>query len=485
MVQKSLKKNAVLNFLRSFMNIAFPIISFPYASRILLPVGIGKVNFANSLIEYFDLIAGLGVVIYAAREAARIRDNQFELNKFSREMLLINAASTLLSCALFAAALFFVPKFSEYQTLLVVCATKILLCSINMEWLYQSQEEYGYITMRQAFFQVISLAMLFLLVKGPDDYVRYAFIGVFSNVGSNVCNLIYARRFINIFEKTAIQIKKHLRPVFTFFGLACASKIHSAMDVVMLGFIAGDIAVGHYSAASKIRRLVIQLIDFVLGTLMPRNSYYLENNKIDEYNDIVRKSAGIAFFFSVPATAGLIAISRPIVILFSGEEYLPAIPIMRVMSPIVIVFTLTSFLNHVVLTPHRKERYILYAQIIGCVLNVALNIPLIKLWGAWGAGLATFFVETAISITMCASSIPYIKFALRYMATIFLKSLLGSALMFASIYFLLPCLHSELLQIVLGICTGVFVYGGAELLLKNDTALWLWKIITEKIRKSP
>ena len=57
--QKSLAKNAFFNFIKCFSNIIFPIISFPYASRILLPQGIGAVNFANSTVEYFILIAEL------------------------------------------------------------------------------------------------------------------------------------------------------------------------------------------------------------------------------------------------------------------------------------------------------------------------------------------------------------------------------------------------------------------------------------------
>ena len=68
MVQKSLKKNAVYSFIKALMNLAFPLISFPYASRILLPAGIGKVNFANSVIEYFTLAAS---VKYSITELAK------------------------------------------------------------------------------------------------------------------------------------------------------------------------------------------------------------------------------------------------------------------------------------------------------------------------------------------------------------------------------------------------------------------------------
>ena len=61
MGDKSLKKNAFYSFLRVFIGLLFPLVTFPYASRILLPEGIGKVNFANSIISYFILLGNLGI----------------------------------------------------------------------------------------------------------------------------------------------------------------------------------------------------------------------------------------------------------------------------------------------------------------------------------------------------------------------------------------------------------------------------------------
>ena len=50
-VTKQIKKNAFFNVLKTLMGIIFPLITFPYTSRILLPDGLGKVNFANSIIS--------------------------------------------------------------------------------------------------------------------------------------------------------------------------------------------------------------------------------------------------------------------------------------------------------------------------------------------------------------------------------------------------------------------------------------------------
>lgn len=179
MVQKSLKKNAVYSFIKALMNLAFPLISFPYASRILLPAGIGKVNFANSVIEYFTLAASLGIFSYAAREAVRVRDDKHALNKIFREILTINLISTVFSYILLFISLVFVSKFSEYRVLLIVCSTKILFTTIGVDWIFNVHEEYKYVTIRSVIFQVISLVLLFVFVRTPDDYIAYAFMGCF------------------------------------------------------------------------------------------------------------------------------------------------------------------------------------------------------------------------------------------------------------------------------------------------------------------
>ena len=66
-----MKKNFLFNLLLSISNILFPIISFPYAARILGPAGIGKVQFIFSYAQYFALFAALGIPIYGVKEIAK------------------------------------------------------------------------------------------------------------------------------------------------------------------------------------------------------------------------------------------------------------------------------------------------------------------------------------------------------------------------------------------------------------------------------
>lgn len=478
MQQKSLKKNAIFNFIKSFMNIVFPIISFPYASRILLPEGIGKVNFANSIIEYFTMIAVLGVNTYAAREASKIRDDKEKLSKFTKEILLFNFISTAIAYILFIFCLFFLEKFSDYKILLIICSTKILFFTLGTNWLFTAKEEFGYITLRHTAFQVISLILLFSFVHTADDYLIYAGIGIFSNVGANIFNFIYARKFVNLRQKSTIELKKHAKPIFTFFGVSFAGKINSVLDKTMLGFLAGNACVGFYSAAIKINEMIIELITSTVSSFMPRTSYLLEQNDYEEYSQLVSKVLKITCFFSFPATAGLFVLSRQLILLFSGEKYLPALGTMQLLTLMIISQTLNSFLNNLIITPQRKEKFLLYAQITALILNMTLNYFFISKWGVFGAGLATLIVETTLPMVKLIPSWKYINNKKNFISL--MKSLLGTLVMLLIISKLSVYISNFFLCTIVITIVGTIIYALIELLLRNEPAFFVLKMLKIK-----
>ena len=72
----SIKKNIILNGINTVIGILIPIVTFPYAARVLMPEGIGVVNFLNSIIGYITLFTFLGIPMYAIKEVAKYRDDK-------------------------------------------------------------------------------------------------------------------------------------------------------------------------------------------------------------------------------------------------------------------------------------------------------------------------------------------------------------------------------------------------------------------------
>ena len=465
MAEKSLKKNAVFSFIKSFMNLAFPVVTFPYASRILMPEGIGRVNFANSIVSYFSMLAGLGIASYATREAAKIRQDKVLLSKFSKEVFFINLASTFISYVLFFIALFCIPKFSEYRTLLIVCSTTIVFTTIGMGWLYSALEEFRYITIRSIFFQFVSLIFLFLFVRTEKDYIQYALFGIVSSVGSNICNFIYARKFIDFNIKTRLEIKPHLKPIFTFFGMALVTSVYIMLDTAMLGFLSGDVEVGYYSAATKLNKMVLGILTAVTAVLLPRLSRYAEKKDESSFDLLVEKAMCVVVLLGLPCSVGVILLAEPLVLLFSGNAYLPAVLPMQVISPIILIISVASLTGTQMLPAMNKEKIALASYCLGAVTNVTMNYLLIPRYGALGAAIGTVGAEamvTGFQIIILGRSL--LK---KGIIVNLLQSIVATVGMGISVYFVVSHVEHVLLQIGMGVLAGVCVYAMLLFVLRN------------------
>lgn len=476
MKEKSLKINAVLNITKQCMNLLFPLITFPYSSRILNPEGIGKVNFALSIVSYFSLLAGLGIGKYATREAAKIRDNRILLSKFTKEILTINFTTTLISYLLFFIALFAVPRFSEYRGLLCVCSSTILFSTFGMEWLYNAKEEYVYTTVRGMCFQVLSLVLLFTLVKTKDDYVKYASINVISSVGSNILNFINIRKLVDFRIRVEREIKKHFRPILILFASTVAVSLYNELDKTMIGFLATDEQVGYYSASTKITKLVIALITAVLTVISPRLSNYAETNK-EKFFELLEKTFNIILMLSLPFMFGLIVMARPLTLLFCGENFEPSVRIMQIMSVIIFMIPLATFCSTQIFIPLRKDKYTFYPVLVGAIVNAIFNVVLILKFGGLGAGIATVIAESSVTF----ASFVLVKksgISLGKLFSLFYQYIISSLLMGITVYFIMKKFNDSYFFMFVDILIGIIVYFLILFLLKNK---YVWQIVKSKI----
>ena len=477
--QSSLKINVALNIIKTLMGVLFPLITFSYVSRVLGPEGTGKVSYSISIISYFSIIAGLGIGTYGMREASKIRNNEFELNKFCREIFFINIISTCVAYGLLAVVLIFFKSLIEYRALLFICSSTIFFTTIGMEWLYSAMEDYLYITIRSIAFQIFGIVLLFLMVRDSQDYLQYAFLSVITSVGSNFLNFIHSKKYINLLRKTPLEIKKHLKPIFILFGTVVAVSLYTVLDTTMIGYFCGDGEVGIYNAATKSTRIVIMVIAATGTVLAPRLSNYVENDK-ENYKTLLVKSFNVYVGFAVPCAVGLYFLARPITLLLCGIKYEASISVMKMLAPIVLFVPLGAFFSDQIFTPMRKDKFSLIPVLITAVCNIILNLILIPKYGALGAAFASVIAEIIVVIIKLILSSGLVKISLLF--SNFYQYVIASMMMFLGLFGLSFVLDMEkTISIVLYPLVGAIIYFIVLLLFKNSFVIEVVLSIKNKI----
>lgn len=404
MKKKSLGINAVLNGMRNILNIIFPIITFPYVSRVLRVGEIGKYNFSSSFVSYFLLIAALGISTYAVREGSKIRDDYKKLSNFASQIFSINIVSTIISYILLFLCLLIFKKLHSYTSCIIIFSIQIIFTTIGTEWIYTIFEDFTYITARSILFKIISVILLFLLVRKPGDYLNYAMITVFSTVGSNVLNYIHAKKFCDIKITMKIEWKKHIKPILVIFASSVAITIYLSLDTTLLGIMKNDYAVGIYAVSTKIYNIIKQLMSAILTVTIPRFAYLWGEKKIREFKDLLCEISDVLALIAIPASVGVFMLAPQIILILSSSKYIQAVTSLRLLCPALIFSIFSWIFTSCVLIPIKRENKVLVTTIIAAVFNLVFNILFIPVFSENAAAFLTSlseFISMVMGIYFC------------------------------------------------------------------------------------
>lgn len=479
---KSLSFNFLVFSIRTIIVSFAPLIVFPYVSRILGAEGIGKVQFIQSIASYFQLFATFGITTYGIREGSFLRDDPESLKKLTLELIIINAITTFFALFGYALAVCFLDS-SKYWDLALIFSLYILFYGINFDWYYNVHECYIYITIRTIVGYLVSFAIVFLGVRNNMDTNIYA------------CSIVipYAVNFFvngfEIFKKEGytayknLSFKKHLIPLLLIFSTVVSSSIYLLLDTTMLGILNGDKTVGYYTAASKLCRFGVQGITTVFTVFTPRLGYYIGKNKTQEFTRLGTFLGEVTLFIAVPLCFVLIAFSDQAIVFFSGKEYLPASPALRILSINLVFSAFDGFLGWQILVPNGKEKCLFFGTVVGCGVDLLLNAMLIPHLGLNGAAIATLVTEIMVFSICFFASRKYLL--LNQMGKEFLKILVASFPIFILHWGIISArnLSINLIQTILFALSLCILYICILLLEKSEVISMLFKAVLSKIQK--
>ncbi len=479
--QASIRFNYVMNMIYTVSGMLFPLLIYPYAARVLGEKGIGAVSFVNSIVTCFGIAAQLGIPAYGVKACAEVREDRKELSRVVQDILLINLVTCAVTYAGFFAAVFLYPKFRAEKELFLVMGSLLFFNTIGVEWMYKGLEQYRYITCRSLAFKVIALAAVFLLIHRESDYVVYGGITIFALVGSNILNFINLRRFIELRPVGRYCFQRHFKMISVFLAMSVATTIYTNMDSAMLGILKGTGENGYYDVAVKVKNILTGVISSLGTVLLPRMTFYLSSNRQDEFDRVTRKALRFIAELSFPVCLYFMLFAAPAVDLLAGERFGPSVLPMQIIMPTLVLIGLTNVIGMQMMVPLGMERQVLYSEIAGAAVNLAVNLALIPAFGSSGAAVGTVAAETAVlavqvfvmrdRVAPLFGELPWGKLLLALAAS-------------AAASFWIPSLGLGSFA-ALALCAIAFfgVYGICLLVLREELASELWKQAAGLIRR--
>ena len=479
MKQKSLVKNAILNFLYTGLNILFPLITAPYVNRVLGASNLGKVNFATVIVNWFVLFAVFGTSIYGVREVAKVRDDKEEFSKVFSEIFIINGTFSFVLVSIYFMVIFNVNTFNSELPLFLIMAVSIILNMFDIDWVFQGVEEYRYITIRNVIFKIISLICIFLFVTKTEHYIRYGLISVLATSLSRVLNYFYSKRYVKLQFKN-INPFRHIKSLSLFFMITFIVNIYTNFDQSILGIMIDTKSVAFMNTSKTVTFMATSIASSISNVTLARASYYVENDN-KKFRHLLSEVPNYILWITIPITIGCICLAPNIMYILGGKEFTEATILFQVMAFTIVLSSLSSYIQGQVLIALGREKVVLYCSIITSFVSIILNVILIPKIGLIGAGITQVVAE----ITAVGTKYYIVKKKLGYTELQFInkssmKYIFASVLMGAIVIYTRELIHNVFLSFVIGALVGVIVYFVLLLLMREKVMIF----ILNKFRQS-
>lgn len=467
-------KNYLYNVFYQLFILIVPLITMPYISRVLGPTGSGINYLTSANTQYFILLGSLGITLYGNRQIAYLRDNKQRVSQAFWEIFLLRCLMTLVALISFYIFVYFN---HTYQWAYWMQSILIIATALDISWFFMGVENFKVTVSRNVIVKIFSILFIFTLVKTKNDVIIYIFILSLSQLLGNLTLFPYLRHYINWPQWRQLQIWQHLRPSLALFLPQVAMQIYLILNKTMVGWLVSVKATGFYTYSDNTIRAVLTLGTSLATVMMPRVANTFIHGDIKQVNKYTQLSFDFASAVAVPLMFGIAAVSLKFVPSFLGAGYSPVAYLMIIETLLILPVTWTSVIGNQYLIPLGRNRTYTNSVLLGALVSIVLNVPLILLFQTQGAMITSVVCEFAVAFYQLHAIRQ--ELPLHVLFNEFWKYLFAGLIMFVIVFYLHLHWKFTLLTFFIEVLVGIVLYA-AGLLMFKASILQKLKILLAK-----
>jgi len=364
-----------------------PLLILPYLARVLGPAEFGVVVFTQSFGFLLNMVPEFGFGLSGAREVARARDDRERVGAFVAGVQGAKAALALLATLLALASWPLVPAFREDPTLLLLGVLLMLSGAFHPLWYFVGVERLKLLAASDVAIRLASAAAILLLVREADDGELVLLIWIAGAALSTAVLTAVMYREVPLRRPTRRAAQEALRGGAALFVSGAAVSMYTSGVVFLLGVVTTSAQVAFFAAAERIVRVAVRILSQVGGATFPRINYLLGQGREDRANQLALVTLAILGAVALLAAIALVALAPAIVRVFYGQDFEPAIAVLRILALVVPLSIVASTLGtQWLLTRHLDRPATLLLVLVGVAtaVSVLLAAPEVGIEGvAW------------------------------------------------------------------------------------------------------
>ena len=399
------KKQLFSNFLSlstlQIANYILPLITLPYLVRVLGVEYFGLLAFATATVAYFGIIVDYGFNLTATREISIHRDDKAKVTEIYSAVMMIKGVLIIVSFVLLTIVIFSFDKFAQDATLYYLTFLFVIGQALYPIWFFQGMERMKYITYLNILSKTIFTILIFVFVHEKSDYL---WVPVLTALGALIAGIwaiaLIKKQFDITFQLQSFEtIKFYLADGWHVFISNLAISLYTTSTTFILGIFTNNTIVGYFAAAEQVHVIISKLRDPVVNTFFPfinKKAKYTQVGALKTSFTLAKYMFYLYLFFGVI----VFFFAKEIILLLFGEEYLPSLLILQIISFLPLLSTMSNIYGTQILLTFGYKKLFLKIYLFSMFFNLALALYLVPIFQQIGSAITIVVVEFIVTISM-------------------------------------------------------------------------------------
>jgi len=382
------------------INYLLPVVVLPYLIRVIGPEKFGLIAFAQAFVQYFMILTDYGFSLSATKKISLCQQDKKNIAQIFSSVMTVKMALATVSFFILLAIIRFVPRFRHDWLVYILSFGAVVGNTLFPVWFYQGKEKMAYIATINIIGGVLYAASVFLLVRGPEDYLYVPFLNSLFFLITGVTGLYIAfNKFgVSFIFQTYEDIQKELKAGWSIFISIVAINTYTTTRTFAVGLLTNNVLTGYYSIAERIANVIQTFpLDSLSQALYPRINkiFKKDRRRAMKLMRRIQKSTMLSYLAMLP----LVFWAAPLLVnIFCGKDYHQVVIIFRILLFPVFFIGSNAFRVQFLLVCARTD---LYSKLhIGAALaGLPLIFFCIHEFSYFGAAFATTIIEAGVIIS--------------------------------------------------------------------------------------
>lgn len=456
-------KNYIYNVMYQIFLLIVPIITAPYLARVLGATQLGIFSYINSVSSVIITVGLLGLNNYGIRQIAYCQNESEKRNRIFWEIM----SARFILAGVISIVYFIGIAESEYRSFFLIQYFLIISVFCDVSWFMIGLENMAMVVFRNFVAKFLTVIGIFIFVKEESDLWIYLSLFSILTFITTISLYPYIKRYINWYRSSWKDIIAHFIPSLLLFLPQAATLLYLQVDKIMLKFMTDNTSqVAFYDQADKIVQIPLALITALGAVMMPRLAAEFKKDNHDIITKYLNRILSFVFFLSFPMMFGIATITPTLVPWYLGSEFLPVIPTVIIISPIIILNSLNSVSGTQYFTATNQTNILSLAYVSAAVCNIIINALLIPQIGYKGAAVATIFSSLLSVVIQYYYMIRQVEIWNTILES--WKYFLTAAIMGICVYLIGDYFHATPITTIVQLVVGASIYFAILYVLKDE-----------------